>query len=85
MKKLENHFDGKTTYVVGKLIVNGCQSFEIDKLDEVCEKFEVSNEMKQEVIELYNSNDPNEDWDKLVDDSDWCVRVAVANYKRNNP
>jgi len=79
MKKIENHFERKTTYIIGELIVNGCQSFKIDELDKVCKNYKVSDKKKQEVIDLYNSNDPNEDWDSLVGDEDRDVREAVAN------
>ena len=50
----ENHFDEKDTIIVGDYVINGCQNFHISKLDEVCEEFNVPNEMKKQVIEQHS-------------------------------
>ena len=77
---LNNYLNTKT-YIIGNYIINGCQRFTIDKLDKVCEEFEVSNKVKQETLEAYNLNKANyedEDWSTLVKDEDYFVRVEVA-------
>jgi uncharacterized protein YcgL (UPF0745 family) len=75
---IKNHFDGKYTYIIGKLIINGCQSITIDKLEEVCKKFKVPENMKKEVMELYYKNGETENWDELAKHEDIKVRAAVA-------
>jgi hypothetical protein len=78
MKIVKNHFEGKTTYIVGKLIINGCQTFTIDKLDAVCQIFKVPEEIKNEVRELYYENGEVENWEKLAKYKNWRIREAVA-------
>ena len=78
MKTIDNHFKGRKTYIIGKLIVNGCQSFQIDKLDAVCREFEVPEQMKNEVRELYYKNGEVENWEELAKHEDRKIREAVA-------
>ena len=79
MKILKNHFQDKDTIIVGKLIKNGCQTFTIEQLDEVCEKFDVPHDVKQSCLEAYTNNAEAEDFDELVQHPDWEVRSLVAN------
>ena len=43
---LKDHFDDKDTVIYANVISNGCQTFYIDELDKICEKFCVSFEQK---------------------------------------
>lgn len=54
---LKNHFNGKTTIVVGNWCINGCQTFHKDDAQHIFEKFSVPTNMRREVINLF-SNDP---------------------------
>ncbi len=79
MIHLKNHFDEKDTYIIGKLISNGCQTFPIEELERVCQEYDVPKELEEQVRQLYyqNLNTP-EDWDILINDEDWRVRATVA-------
>ena len=79
MIHLKNHFDGNDTYIIGKLIHNGCQTFPIEELERVCQEYDVPKELEEQVRQLYYENlKTPEDWDILVNDGDWRVRLAVA-------
>lgn len=52
---LKNHFSGKDTTIVGDVINNGCQTFHIDEIDEVCNKFKVSDKQKQQAIDAHST------------------------------
>jgi len=78
MKIIENHFEGKNTYIIGKLIKNGCQTFTIDRLDDVCVEYNVGEYEKKEVEKLYYENGENENWEELVKHEDFLVRKLVA-------
>ena len=79
MIHLKNHFDGNDTYIIGKLIHNGCQTFPIEELERVCQEYGVPKELEEQVRQLYYENlKTPEDWDILINDSHWVVRVAVA-------
>lgn len=52
---LKKHFGGNDTTIVGDVINNGCQTFHIDKINEVCIKFNVSDKQKQQVIDAHNT------------------------------
>ena len=79
MKQLKNHFECKTTYIVGNRIVNGCVCCTIEEFEDVCKKHRVPESMKMKVINLYHKNqEEQENWNELVNDEDWFVRTAVA-------
>ena len=79
MIHLKNHFGGRGTYIIGKLIHNGCQTFPIEELERVCQEYDVPKELEEQVRQLYYENlKTPEDWDILVNDGDWRVRLAVA-------
>lgn len=52
---LKKHFDGKDTTIVGDVINNGCQTFHIDEINEVCIKFNVSDKQKQQAIDAHST------------------------------
>ena len=52
---LTKHFGGKDTTIVGDVINNGCQTFHIDEIDEVCNKFKVSDKQKQQAIDAHST------------------------------
>ena len=75
---LNQHFNGKTTYIVGDIVANGCQVFHIDLLDEVCDKFKVPSEIKEEVIVAYKANkETKEDYLSLSEHSASNVRLSA--------
>jgi hypothetical protein len=75
---IKNRFKGKDTYIIGKLINNACQYFTIDEMDEVCKKFGVHGNIKNEVRKLYYENGETENWDELAKHENIKVRAAVA-------
>lgn len=58
---LENHFQGKSTIVIGECCVNGCQAFHKSEAQEVFNAFRVSPAQQQEVMELFDQYNPNEE------------------------
>ena len=48
---LKNHFQGKDTVIYSNVVSNGCQTFFIDELDNVCQRFGVNYQTKQEVLD----------------------------------
>ena len=54
---LPNNYEGKTTYVVGDYVCNGCQIFHINDIDRVCKIYDVPDELKREVLEIHSSFD----------------------------
>ena len=79
MIHLKNHFDGNGTYIIGNLISNGCQTFPIEELERVCKKYNVPENLEEQVRQLYHENlKTPEDWDILINDGDWRVRATVA-------
>ena len=54
---LHNHFDNKTTHIVGNYIINGCQRFHISEIDKVCKEFYVPDRMKNQVLDLHSKID----------------------------
>lgn len=46
---ITEHFEGKTTYIIGDCIINGCQTFHIDELDIVCNSWNVPQDLRDEV------------------------------------
>lgn len=72
-------FQGKNTYIVGSLIKNGCQTFKIEDLDEVCKVWRVPNDTKEAVREAYKENSQTEeDWKSLAKYGNWSTRILVA-------
>lgn len=53
---IKNHFNKNDTGIYSDIISNGCQTFNINQLDEVCEKFKVPAEIKQEIIKYHQEN-----------------------------
>lgn len=83
MKILKNHFDNKDTYIVGKLIKNGCQTFEIQDLDFVCFRFGVSDRIKNSCKEAYEENSKTpEDYKALATNPDIYVRALLVLQKQ---
>jgi|GEM_PF-5944060 len=82
MKTIENHFKGKTIHFVGKVIVYGCESFKIEQLEDMCLKYGLSNEHIEIGVKTYNENQlVEEDWDILIKNENYRVRVAAAMQK----
>ena len=64
---LKNHFENKNTLIYGNVISNGCQTFYIEELDQICDKFDVSDEQKQQVIEAYKQNLNKDDLNEYIE------------------
>lgn len=75
MEILDNHFENKTTYIVGNYILNGCQSFEKSKASKIFRMFKVPKKMREEVLSYCQDN---EDWETLSKHEDKEVRYLVA-------
>ena len=71
MKKLVRHFDGKTTYFVGTLCINGCQTFTLEQAPAVFAEYQVPEHYQEDVL----VNLPQADWN-FEDDRD--LKVALA-------
>ena len=75
---LNQHFEGKDTYIVGDIVSNGCQMFHINLLDEVCNEFKVPNKIKEEVIVAHRANkDTKEDYISLAKHGNYSIRLAA--------
>ena len=81
---LRNHFNGNDTAIYGDVVSNGCQTFHIYQLDQVCKKFNVPEKTKQEVIKYHQENlgkddDINADiFDTLQTENNATLNNAVA-------
>ena len=75
MKIIDNVYEGKSAYILGNLIVCGCQTISIDELDEVAKKYGVTDFKVSEIISLF---DLETNWDEAIAYEDWRVRRAVA-------
>jgi len=53
---LKNHFDGNDTAIYGDVVSNGCQTFHIHQLDEICNNYDVPKFIKEEVLKHYQEN-----------------------------
>ncbi len=49
MKIVKNLYMDKPTYFIGKIILNGCQSFRIEDIDKVRSKFEFDVERVKDI------------------------------------
>lgn len=80
---LKNHFNRNDTAIYGDIVCNGCQTFHINQLDEVCEKFRVPVEIKQDVIKHHQENIGNDDMsanilEQLKTENNGALNHAVA-------
>lgn len=82
MIALLDHHDGNPTIICGKRIINGCQDFEIEKADNVCEVWGVSEEHIASMRAAYEKEQRGEGLplDCFVDHDDYQVRCVVAEY-----
>ena len=69
MKILKNHFNQNDTVIYANIVSNGCQTFEIEKLDEICQEFDVPDSIKKEVIEAFEINRGKDDVTKNIFDN----------------
>lgn len=53
---LNEHFNGYDTAIYANVVSNGCQTFPIEQLDRVCQKFDVPDNIKQDVLKAFNEN-----------------------------
>lgn len=53
---LKKHFNNQDTAIYANVVSNGCQTFYAEKLDEVCQEFEVPENIKQDVIRALAEN-----------------------------
>jgi len=58
MFKIDNHHDGDTTWFIGDLCINGCQTFTLAEAEEVFAEYDVSDEHRADVYKHL----PQPDW-----------------------
>ena len=80
---LEKHFNKKDTTIYGDVVSNGCQTFHIEDLDKVCKRYNVSADIKQSVLDAFESNkgvdDPSQNiLNKLKEINNQALNNAVA-------
>lgn len=80
---IKNHFDGNDTAIFGDVVSNGCQTFNISELDEICKKFAVPENTKREVIKYHQENLGKDDistdiFDILQAENNATLNNAVA-------
>ena len=80
MKVLHNHHYGKPTILIHDRIINGCQDFTIEQLDEICSQYDVPADEKQQVLDAYTGKSTEEEINQYINDDDPSVRKAVAIY-----
>jgi len=72
MHKIDNHHGGKTTWFIGDLCINGCQTFTLANAEDVFAEYDVSDEHRADVYKHL----PQPDWDMEGADTD--TRRGVA-------
>lgn len=85
---IKNHFNENDTVIYANAISNGCQTFPIEQLDKVCRKFNVPNNIKQDVLKAFKENqgadDINEDiFDQLIKIDNASLSNAVLLTTQN--
>lgn len=80
---LKNHFNNKDTAIYGDIISNGCQTFHISQLYDVCQKFEVPAKIKRSVIKHHHENINTDDMsenilERLKSEENTTLNHAVA-------
>lgn len=80
---LEKHFNKKDTAIYHNVVSNGCQTFHIEDLDKVCKRYNVSDDIKQSVLDAFESNkgvdDPYQNiLNKLKEINNQALNNAVA-------
>lgn len=82
---LKKHFNNQDTAIYANVVSNGCQTFYAEKLDEVCQEFEVPENIKQDVLKAFKENQGvdniNEDiFDQLIkiDNASFSNAVLLA-------
>ena len=78
MKVLKNEKGYKSTILIHNRVMKGNLDFPIDKLDIICENYDLSDEIKQWVIDNYTGSSTYEQIESYINDSDGRVRVAIA-------
>lgn len=53
---IKNHFNEKDTVIYGDVVSHGYETFYISKLDKICNQFEWSEEIKQQIIRCHKEN-----------------------------
>lgn len=86
---LKNHFNEKDTVIYGNAVSNGCQTFHINQLDEICKKFIVPEEIKKDVLKHHKENLGNDDmseniFERLKAENNETLNHAVAFATENN-
>ena len=79
MKVLRDHFDGNATILINDRIINGCQNFTMEEADKILKRYNVPDIIWQQVLDSYTGVSTEEEILAFVEDSDWRVRLAVAN------
>lgn len=54
LKVLIGHYDGNPTFVVGNWCQNGCQTFHKDDAQDVFDEFEVPEDQRKDVMDLFS-------------------------------
>ena len=85
---LKEHFNGYDTVIYANVVSNGCQTFPIEQLDKVCRKFDVPNNIKQDVLKAFKENQGvdniNEDiFDQLIKIDNVSLSNAVLLATQN--
>ena len=85
---IKNHFNENDTVIYANAISNGCQTFPIEQLDKVCRKFNVPNNIKQDVLKAFKENQGvdniNEDiFDQLIKIDNASLSNAVLLTTQN--
>lgn len=86
---LRNHFEGKDIAIYGDVVSNGCQTFYISKLDEVCKEYKVPEEIKQDVLKHHQANLGKDDisadiLDELIEKRNETLICAVLFATQNS-
>lgn len=82
---LRNHFKHEDTYIVGDVVVNGYQTFHIDRLDDWCIRYNVPEDIKDQVVVAHRGNNgaiPN--YDAIMLDENEEVRLELIKQVRNS-
>lgn len=78
---IENKVNNKFSFIIDKDIYIGGKKLTLVKFEKYCEKNNISNEIKQEVLNAYNENiKTKENWAELAKVNIFKIKLQVAKY-----
>ncbi|MCK9528971.1 MAG: hypothetical protein M0R77_00180 [Gammaproteobacteria bacterium] len=80
MKVLPNHFNFNPTIIIHGRIINGCQDFTLEEAPAILKKYNVSDSVWQEVLDVYSPTSTDEEITSFINVGDWEVCSVIAKH-----